>query len=237
MILALLIQTASAMDMKWWGAGPTLGTMVFPSQYPISFPAGAREGKTTSGDPLVDKVGFDLEIGARGVLYPTAAGRLGARVVFGFGGGVFGRQQFTLEYEAALVKQGSFQVLAGAGIGVGHERFRDADGNDYLDVSYYPIRGELAGLLRDGTRAYELALWGQYHITGNQKYYASSNDASPIDGKGDSLVSGALYFAIGIESTVFFGDFKTDKKKKSSGSGSSKKKKSGGSGGGSSFNN
>ena len=208
MMLLALIPDASAIELKWWGAGPSLSTMLFPGEYPISFPAGAREGGKTSGDPLVDKVGFDLNLAGRGVIYPVKSMRLGARIQLGFGGG-FGRQEFTLEYEPVLSNQGSFQVVGGVGLGVGHERFRDKDGEDFLDVSYYPIRGQIGGLLRDKYRAYELDLWATYHITGGQKYYSNA-DAEPVDGKGSALAGGALYAGIGLEFTVWFGDFKSD---------------------------
>ena len=34
-LLLALTPTASALDLMWWGVGPTLGTMLFPDQYPI----------------------------------------------------------------------------------------------------------------------------------------------------------------------------------------------------------
>jgi len=239
MILSLLLALtpdASAIDYKWWGAGPQISTMLFPSAYPVSFPAGAKEDGKAGNDPLVDKVGFDLNIAGRAVLYPTSSGRLGARLQFGFGANAYANQEFTLEYELTLKKQGTLQVLAGGGIGVGHERFHSLENEGYLNVSYYPIRAEISGLLRDNTRAYELGLWVTYHIAGSQNYYENANDLKPTDGKGDSLIAGSLYFGLGLEATVFFGDFKTDGKKSNNNSSSkskdkNKKSSSGSSGG------
>lgn len=238
MILSLLLALtpdASAIDYKWWGAGPQISTMLFPSAYPVSFPAGAKEDSKIGNDPLVDKVGFDLNIAGRAVLYPTSAGRLGARLQFGLGANAYANQEFTLEYELTLKKQGTLQVLAGGGIGVGHERFHSLQDEGYLNVSYYPIRAEISGLLRDNTRAYELGLWGTYHIAGSQNYYKNA-EAEPIDGNADGVVAGALYFGLGLEATVFFGDFKTDGKKSNNNSSSkskdkNKKSSSGSSGG------
>lgn len=216
--LIALIGTAQAIDLKWWGVGPNIASNFFPIEYPTSFPAGAKAGGLTTGDPLVDKVGFDLEVGARGVIYPTSAGRIGARFQLGFGQNRFSRQEFTLEYDAALIKQGSFQVLFGGGLGVGHERFNDDLGEDWLSVNYYPLRVQVAALLRDNSRAYELAIFGTYHIAGAQKYYQNASDNTPTDGKGNaSVAAGALYFGVGLEATVYFGDFFTDKKKKNQG--------------------
>jgi len=217
MMLTLLLVTAPAhaVNLKWWGAGPTLGTMLFPTQYPTSFPAAAKEGGVTSGDPLVEKVGGDAEIGVRGVIYPSNAMRLGAQATLGFGTAGFGQQEFVLSYESVLRRENDFQVVAGLGLGVGHERFNSEDGNGTLSVSYYPIRGDVAALLRDKTRAYELGAWGTYHIAGSQTY--TDPKGNEIDGKGNSVVAGALYFGIGLEATVWFGDFKSDTKKKSNG--------------------
>jgi len=243
MILPLLLALtpdASAIDVKWWGAGPQISTMLFPSAYPIALPDGAQD---ENGDPLVDKVHFDLELGGRAVMYPTKYGRVGARLLFGFGTSGFARQEFTLEYDATLVTQGAFQVLGGAGIGVGHEKFHGGEEGPeegFLNVQYYPIRGELGALMRDDKRAYELALWAAIHIPGSQRYYASP-DSDPVEGKGDSFAFGGFrsYVGLGLEATVFFGDFSkpnnpktksSDKSSKSSKSSKSKSKSKGSSG-------
>ncbi len=224
--LIALIGTAQAIDLKWWGVGPNIASNLFPIEYPTSFPAGAKVGGLTGGDPLVDKVGFDLEVGGRGVLYPTSAGRLGARFQLGFGQNRFFRQEFTLEYDGTIVKQGSFQLLFGGGIGVGHERFNDDLGEDWLSVNYYPLRVQLAGLLRDNSRAYELGIFGTWHIAGAQKYYQNAADNNPTDGKGNaSVAAGALYFGVGLDLTVYFGDFFTDKKKRTNKNGSNNNRK------------
>lgn len=227
-MLLALVPDASAINLKWYGAGPAMSTMLFPGQYPISFPAGAKEGGKASGDPLVEKVGFDLNLAGRGVIYPTKSMRLGTRLELGFGSG-FGHQEFLLEYGQVLVNEGSFQVVGTVGLGVGHEKFRGED-DGYLDVNYYPIRGEIGGLLRDKWRAYELALWGTFHIAGQQQYFANP-DAEPVEGKGNSFASGSLYGGVGLQATVWFGDFRSSESNTggNNNNSGSKKKSSGGS--------
>lgn len=211
-LLLALVPDAAAIDLTYWGVGPSVGTMLFPAEYPFSFPAGAKTGGVVKGDPLVDSVGFDMSVEARGVIYPSTKGRVGARVGLTFGSSQFFRQEFTLEYEPTIIRAKGFQVLAGGGIGVGHERFNNADTDAYLDVSYYPLRAQISGLLRDRSRAYELSIYGTYHIAGSQKFYANA-DAEPIDGIGKEKVAGlAAYGGIGLEATVFFGDFKNKQK-------------------------
>jgi len=214
MILSLLLAltpSASAIDLKWWGIGPGVNTMLFPAEYPFAFPAGAKSEGLIKGDPLVDKVGFDMGIEARGVIYPSAMGRLGGRVGLAFGSSQFFRQEFTLEYEPTLVREGGFQLLVGGGIGVGHERFNNANTDAYLSVSYYPLRAQVSALLRDKSAAYELSIYGTYHIEGTQKFYGEEG-ANPVLGKGNEKVAGgASYGGIGLELSVFFGNFKSSK--------------------------
>lgn len=213
MILAALValsQPAAALDVKWWGVGPTLGTVAIPSQYPVGFPSNAKDG---DGDPKVQKVNGDILFGVHGVLYPSGNGRIGARGLVGLGlGSPWSSGQLTIEYDHALIKEEGFQLLFGGGIGAGTERFggTEAHPDGYLVVNYFPIRAQITPLLRDKTRAYELDIFGEYHIVADQTYYkqAGANGETP-EGLGGL---GAIYLKVGVEATVFFGDFKTDKK-------------------------
>jgi hypothetical protein len=213
MILGLLLATvdsARALDTQWWGIAPTVGTMAIPGRYPSSFPANAKDA---DGEPLVEKVRGDISFGVHGVLYPVRADRLALRGLIGLGiGQPWSSFQATVEYDHALVNTDGFQLLAGAGIGAGTERFSGVDTapDGYLVANYFPVRAQVSALLRDRTRAYEVSLYGTWHIVADQTYYADQDDEG-LTGADAATVPGAFYAGIGIEASVFFGDFKNKK--------------------------
>ncbi len=200
--LALLSEPAAALDLKWWGVGPTIGTMAIPGQYPVALPEVAQ------GD--VDKVKGDVEFGVRGVVYPGVSGRLFVLGTLGFGTSKWGQQEFTVGWDQVMIKEEEFQLLLGAGIGAGHERFKDKGDTDFLNVNYFPIRLALTAMLRDRVRAYQIDIYGLYHIVGGQEYCMSDVDSDCVSGKdGGGLIAGAVYAGLGAEATVFFGNFRS----------------------------
>lgn len=209
--LLALVEPAAAIDVKWWGVGPTVGTVAIPGTYPVGFPENAKDG---NGTPKVQKVGGDIQFGAHGVLYPSGNGRVGARGLVGLGlGSPWSSGQLTLEYDHALLKEQDFQLLFGGGIGAGTERFggTDAHPEGYLVVNYFPLRAQLTALLRDKTRAYSLGIFGEYHVVADQTYFASAEATGKTPETFEGLT--ALYLKVGVEATVYFGDFKAEKKK------------------------
>ncbi len=215
MFLLACLGTASAGHM--WGIGPTIGTSGFPVEYPIFFPELALGA---DGNPLVEPVTFDLDVGAHAVYYLGQGGRVGARFTLGGNFTTFGEQEFTVEYEGLLARIEQSQIFAGGGIGFGHDRFgADADAANpdaYLDVAYFPLRAQIGVLVRDRTRAYEANLFGTWHIAGEQVFSLSGKTEDETKGTavsdpfgGDGTKSdAALYLAIGGELTVYFGDFR-----------------------------
>lgn len=216
MILTLLlaVSSASALDLRWWGVGPTVGTMAVPGKYPSAFPAAVR---TDTDETLVDKVGGDVEFGVHGVLYPGTAGRLFGNATLGLGTAAWVQPELVVGYDGILVKDEEFQLLFGGGLGAGHERFNDKDTGNFLRVNYFPVRAQLSAFLRDRSRAYELGIYATYHLVSSQEY-CTADGAQCVDGKGEASVGGAFYGAIGAQATLYFGDFRNknsgEKKKK-----------------------
>lgn len=199
--LLALCSPAQALDVRWWGVGPIVSTIVIPGQYPVSLPTVAQ------GE--VDKVKGDIELGVRGVVYPSGIGRIFLQGSLGFGTSAWGQQEFALGWDQVLVKDEEFQLLFGAGIGAGHERFKDKGKTDYLNVNYFPVRGQLTALLRDRVRAYQVSVYGLYHIVGGQQYCTSATADCTSGADGDGLIAGALYAGMGAEVSVLFGDFRS----------------------------
>jgi len=222
MILALLLAStpAHALDLRWWGVGPTVETMVIPTKYPSAFPAVVRtDGDTT----LVDKVRGDVEVGAHAILYPGTAGRIWGIGTIGFGTSGWIQPELTIGYDGVMVKDSEFQLLLGVGLGAGHERYNNKEDGTFLRANYFPVRVNLDALLRDKSRAYELGLWGTYHIVAAQEY-CDKDGGNCLAGKGDADVAGALYAALGVEATLYFGDFRSKGSSGDSGGGKGGKK-------------
>lgn len=217
-MIFLLVLAAPAHAERWWGVGPTLGTMGFPLAYPALMPALAQG---SSGNNLVDPVAFDLRLGAHGVYYTGGGGRVGARLLLGVNFAAWGAQEATIEYEWILTKDEKFQAFAGGGIGFGHEAFGSSSSDvTKLDVTYFPLRAQAGVLWRDRTRAYEADVFGTWHLAGDQTFTTSKG----VEKKGTAVADpfatdgtksdAALYVAIGAEFTVYFGNFRNKGKGK-----------------------
>lgn len=204
MILTLLAlhSPAEALELKWWGLGPNIGTLAIPGHYPVALP--------TVAQGQVDKVKGDAEIGVRGVVYPSGTGRLFALGTLGFGTAGWGQQELSIGWDHALIKDEEFQLLFGIGVGAGHERFKDKAGEDFLNTNYFPVRAQVTALLRDRVRAYSIDIYGTYHIVGGQEYCIAATDTDCTSGKdGGTVIAGALYVGLGAEATLYFGDFRS----------------------------
>lgn len=238
-MIALLLSSAAALaePQNWWGVGPMIGTTGFPVQYPAVMPPLAQDD---DGNNFVEPVTFDLRVGARGVYYIGNGGRIGGRAFYAGNFATWGAQEITIEYEVVLTKADKFQLLGGGGVGFGHDRFGalpEAKNPDaYLDVTYFPLRAQIGGLFRNGSRAYELQIFGTWHIAGEQKFSktgeaadektgtAISDPLAEISGAESVKSDAALYAAIGAEVTVYFGDFKSAGKSSGNDNGKSKSK-------------
>jgi hypothetical protein len=217
MMLFVACLSSAFAGQHWWGVGPMLGTMGVPVEYPALMPPLAQD---TSGNNLVAPVTFDLRAGAHGVYYIGGGSRIGARLHLAGNFATWGAQEATIEWDWILTKEQRFQVFAGLGAGFGHDRFgAEADSkrpDAYLDVTYFPVRGQVGVLWRDRTRAYEGNLFGTWHFAGDQTFSKTGNAEDEEKGTavadpfgGDTQKSdAALYLAVGAEVTVYFGNFK-----------------------------
>jgi hypothetical protein len=222
-LLALLslAEPAAALELRYWGLGGAIGTMAIPTNYPIGLPANAETEPT---DQLPDglrvaKVKGDVGLAARGVVYPSNAGRVNARIDFGFGTNGFNRQEVTVGYDVVAFRDEELHLLFGGGLGAGTEMFPSLEayegGTGFLRANYFPLRANVAGVLRlPPSAAVELGLYGTFHIVGEQLWYDERGDSTPESGSDaakDFLgggVAGGAYAAIGAEATVYFGDWK-----------------------------
>lgn len=201
LLLALLTTApAQAESGPWmWGAGPTLGTIVYPGRFPASLPDayGALEGQVR-GDAIT---------GVHGVLYIDGENRLGSRVDLGFGSGYTGLA-WTIEYERILLRGNGVHVFAGGGLGFGSYSLND-DAVGKLVTPTYEVRGQVGALYKQKTTAEQLEIFVKVPFNGNPTFEAPGAEKVDADGGGN-------WFHVGLLATVFFGDWtmpKSEKKK------------------------
>jgi hypothetical protein len=227
--LALSSTDANAKDMAppMWGIGPTLSTLVFPFNHPISLPTVQDEALVDGvTDPYVNTEGVlntmsddqfhdvrgDAALGFRGVIYFNNEWRAGMRGNLGFGkdysSGLFG-----LEVDKILFSDGRLNAFAGAGIGLGSMKFKSDDGNAYVKAPQYPIRGQVGGLYKLNKSAIELSFFLQIPISGRATLYIEpeNGDSTEIETRNLNPIS---YMSGGLELAYYFGDFKQREGKK-----------------------
>jgi hypothetical protein len=202
--LLLLSTPAFALDTWMWGIGPRLGTQVLPGRYPAKLPK-EKGGDAQSGPRIDDGIGkfqHDLMLGAEGVYYMDRYHRIGFTGGVGVGLAMGDQRRFTdwsflLTYDYA-VQGRALDVLFGGGLGAGTHGFRGAD-DQTLRVNTFPLRGEITGLARDDSRAYQLTLFLQYNLASRTIYTTADGD--------QPSVTGGIWVTSGVELAVLFGDF------------------------------
>lgn len=208
---------AAAAEPYLWGVGPRLGTIVLPGAFPVAFPPRVNrydmddDGETDldgDGNPIetsLTRSRWEALLGGEGVYYLDETNRVG-----GLAGVALGDRFFDLhliaKYDRVLVP-GSIDILAGGGVGFGWMRFGGDVGEERLSLTYYPLRLHLLGQIRDGSRAYQLGVAGQFDVPARHSY---------VGQKGEEIeVSAPVnYLLLQLELTVMFGDFEPPKKKK-----------------------
>ena len=178
-----------------------------------------------NGDPLfhdLKPVRTDVNFGADFVFYLNREVRVGALTYVGFAERYL--DMAILPKVDAILLEDQIDVYAGGGLGFGYMRFNGNVAPEVLKVPYYPIRGEIGALIRTPSTGFQLGLYAQSSVPGNQSYVKA--DGELVEGVGSPL-SLFSYLSAGLEFSVLFGDFEPPKKKKKK-----KKKKKGGGGGG-----
>ena len=190
MMIALAAPSAQAADgPPMWGVGPTVGTIAYPGRFPAKLP-----------DDVAGfaKVKNDVQFGAHGVMYIDPDNRIGTHLGLGVGAG-YSSIAWTLEYERILKRGSGVQLFAGGGGGFGSYTFKD-DTAGKLKVPTYELRGQVGGLYKQKQTAEELSFYLKVPLNG----VATLTDkaGAETESKGGNMLH------LGLEFTMFFGDFK-----------------------------
>lgn len=204
-VLTAFSSTAAAADVYMWGIGPRLGTNFLPGAYPSAFPARVADARTIADpeEPLINKVRTDVTFGFEGHYYIDGGSRLGLNGGFGVGKQFFDAHVIA-KYDR-VIQSAAVDFLVGGGAGFGTQRW-GGEGEASLRVPYFPLRGEVAGMVRSDWMAFQLTTYLQYNLQSNHYF---------LDELGDEVaVKGGFYPTVGLEFSVLFGDYEPPKPRK-----------------------
>ncbi len=213
--LALSAPTFAASEGPWmWGAGATLGTIVYPGRFPLKLPK--------EYDGLEGMVRGDAILGLHGVMYLNGDHRLGTHLDFGTARG-FNSLSWTLEYERIFLRDSGIHLFGGGGLGFGSYSLSDEEIGT-LRTPTYEVRAQAGALYKQKVTAEELSIFVKVPFNGNPTFTSPGGDKVDAEGGGNWL-------HVGIQATVYYGDF-TSKKGKGGGKGGGNKSGSGNKSGG-----
>ncbi len=209
-LLAALAWTPTAVagnSAYMYGFGPRLGSIVWPGAYPSNFPSfdavdenGDETGEKVkiADDTSIEKVNGDLIIGVEGDYWADGSNRLGALAGLGLGSG-YNDAHLIIKYDK-MYSMDALDTFVGGGLGVGVTNWV-GENNDRLRVPYYPFRGELGALVRQGGWAVQGLAFLHLNIPGRQVLTLA-------DGlEHESGFGWAVYLQVGVEIQLLFGDF------------------------------
>ncbi len=202
LLLMSLINPADAAYM--WGVGPTVNTIVWPSSYP-------NGGLVSKLDDDMDETTSDMGIGAHGVLYLGKKKRIGSHAWYGFGTGGYRSLNWTVDADLFGTDSSGVGVLGGFGAGLGTQRWEDPDEGE-LKMGTFILKGQGAVTYRSARnrQAYELGGYVGVVLPGTATFQPTGGEKETLSGA-DST---GIYPQIGIEATVYFGDFSPPKSRK-----------------------
>ena len=226
---ALLSPVALAEDGPYmWGVGPSVGTVALPFEFPTAFPK--ITVTDANGDESKERLDLeqtkgDVYLGAKGALYINRSSRLVGRAGFGVGSAGYRSGELTGEYQFMPVSENNVDAFLGLGAGFGKMHWQTYCPDDTevtcvdtyahpgdLSFSNFLLRGSAGGMYRTRNNGFELSAFLQL-VLGGAKEFTPQGDAVSVE------ASGGFYPYVGVEGTVYFGDFKPP------GEGGKKKKK------------
>ena len=200
LLLMSLINPADAAYM--WGVGPTVNTIVWPSSYP-------NGGLVTKLDDDMEETTSNMGVGAHGVLYLGKRKRMGSHLWYAFGNGGYKSWNWTVDADLWGTDSSGVSVLGGFGAGLGTQRWEDQDHGE-LKMGTYILRAQGSATYRMRRQAYELGGWAGVVLPGTAKFQPTGGEQETLSGA-DST---GFYPQIGLEATVYFGDFTPPKSRK-----------------------
>lgn len=198
----LASKPAFALDPYMWGVGPKLGTNAIPGRFPASFNGTLRD------EDVIQRVGFDLLVGADAYYYTSSRFRMGLTAAGDFGGHYWDLNLLAKGH--LIAPTGGVDLFLGPAIGAGYLQLGgskvDEDTGDTITgryaVPYYPIRAEAGVAIHDDTRAYGVMIFAEYKLPSSQRYVIGDDVRT-----GEDLTGFGFWGTLGLEVSCLFGDF------------------------------
>ena len=188
------------------GWGVSAQSILIPLEYPQSFPK-IKSG----GTPNFQQVGQDVGLGVKGTMFISRKHRASVNPYYhmGFNESNYRAFGLNLEVDQIAVRERNVWGYYGLGGGTSNIRFANAN-NATITATQLYAKGQVGALYFDRTKAYELSVYATFGTTGRERL--TVNDTVYENNgllSGDDQLKGSLYYpTIGIQGTVYRGDFR-----------------------------
>ena len=188
------------------GWGVSAQSILIPLEYPQSFPK-IKSG----GTPDFQQVAQDVGLGVKGTMFTSRKYRASVNPYYhmGFNESKYRALGVNFDLDQIAVRERNVWGYYGLGGGTSNIRFANAN-NATITATQLYVKGQVGALYFDRNKAYELSVYAMFGTTGrervtvNDTVYENSGVLS-----GDDQLKGSLYYpTIGIQGTVYRGDFR-----------------------------
>lgn len=190
------------------GMGASVGTMFVPLDYPSKFPT--IKGQDTS--PQFTQVQGDVLLGLKGTMFVNQQYRASLQPYLhhGFSDSQYNAYGVNLEVDKMAFREKNVRAYYGLGAGSANMSFANANGATLTGTQLY-LKGQAGLLYFDRNKAYELGMYAQMGRTGRETLTTSTGNTFQNNGLfgSDDKLKGSMYFpTIGLQGTVYYGDFR-----------------------------
>ena len=238
MIYTLLLAALPTADAQvkpfMWGVGPSVNTNLFPFGYPHSLPTTDDGNPNNNPDTNLSKSDLIVGFGGKAVMYMNWFWRGVIRPTFtrGMDDSGYSAWSISAEVDRTIQAANGINVLAGAGVGTGGFTFDQGNSGGTLSARQLFLRGQAGAMFRNPTRSYEVMIFAILGFSGEENYnfngveYRNGGFSLFEEEASSESLGGGLYSpVIGIEGTIYFGDFTPNKKRRPMKKGKNKKKR------------
>jgi len=188
------------------GWGVSAQSILIPLEYPQSFPK-IKSG----GTPNFQQVGQDLGLGIKGTMFLSRKYRASFNPYYHMGFNESNYRALGLNLEVDQIAMRERNVWGYYGLGGGTSNIRFASANDAtLTATQLYVKGQVGALYFDRTKAYELSLYATFGTTGRERITVNdvTYENNGILGGNDQLKGSLYYPTIGLQGTIYRGDFR-----------------------------
>lgn len=223
LILASFLGTADAAGGKikpyMNGIGASVNSIVFPQQFPQTFPGIKGEDNRLS----LNEVQFDASIGLKGATYINKDYRVTISPYYHKGFTNSGFSSFGVDFgvDKTLFREKNVMAYGGVNIGKSWMTFDQTSQNKGTLSAQQPYaQAQVGGTYFNRTSAYELALFARAGLGGLEEYTLGGVSYSDED-----LKEGIYWIPLGLQFTYYYGDFRAIHNKNKNKGGKKGKKK------------